>query len=621
MSQSTSFSSGREDKQRVKEATDIVDLVGSYLQLRRQGSMYVANCPWHDDHRPSLQVHPARQTWKCWVCDIHGDVFSFVMRRENVGFREALEILAERAGIRLTSRPQPKTVEGHPNDKPTLLKAMDWAAQQYQKCLRESPEAEGARIYLQQRGITQAAIDQFKIGFAPNQWSWLLDLGKSTNFSPEVLAACGLVSKNQRSDGWYERFRGRIMFPIFDLQDRPIAFGGRILPEIAASEEASQDRPPAKYINSPETKLYSKADNLFGLNLARASLNRDQHLIIVEGYTDVIGSWLAGIENVAAVCGTALGPRQIQIIKRFANEITLVLDGDEAGQRRTNELLELFIEFDVDLRILILPDGSDPFDYLQDHGANEFRHLVNDAVDALQYKIEAETRGVNVVHDTHRANRALENILRTMAAAPVAMASSSGSRMRQQQVLTQLAQRFQVELETLRHRLDELRVQAKSRSRTAEPSRPAPTLASLRSPEKELIQILLRAPALKAQIIENISPDQFVPGPCRDIYELVCQCVHDGSEATYDNLMVQLESPELKNLLDQMDEESQAKQLHTQEEYSNQLAVVISTFEQEVHRQDDRQARSQLSNPEIDDQEESLILEQLFQKTKQRQGL
>ena len=299
-----------DDKDRVKQATDIVDLVGAYLQLRRQGSMYVALCPWHQDKKPSLQVNPSRQSWKCWVCNVGGDVFSFIEKRENIDFRQALEMLAERAGIPLSGHQRPKTVAGDPNDKPTLFQAMDWAKLQFHRCLLNDAAAEPARRYLAARGITEQAIQEFLIGFAPNAWSWLIERSKPAGFSPEVLQACGLVLQRDGNRGWYERFRGRVMFPIHDTQDRAIAFGGRILPEIAEEEP---DKTPAKYINSPETKLYSKSDNLFALNLARKALREDRHLIIVEGYTDVIGTWIAGIENVSAVCGTALNQRHIPV--------------------------------------------------------------------------------------------------------------------------------------------------------------------------------------------------------------------------------------------------------------------------------------------------------------------
>ena len=220
-------------KDRVKRATDIVDLIGAEINLRRQGSIFVGNCPWHDDSRPSFQVNPNRQSWVCYPCDVRGDVFDYVMRREGVDFREALVMLAERANIPVTTF-QKKVVKGSPQDKPTLYKAMAWVEEEYHQCLLHGQSAEPVRGYLKDRGITQESIDTFKIGFAPLSWTWLLDRARDTSYSPEVLEACGMVLPN-KSGGWYERFRGRVLFPIRDTQNRCIAFGGRVVPGISVS--------------------------------------------------------------------------------------------------------------------------------------------------------------------------------------------------------------------------------------------------------------------------------------------------------------------------------------------------------------------------------------------------
>ncbi len=612
---------GFDDKDGVRQATDIVDLVGGYLQLRRQGGIYLAQCPWHDDHRPSLQVNPARQSWKCWVCDIGGDAFSFVMKREGLDFRQALELLAERAGISLAHRPVAKTVAGNPNDKPTLYRAMAWAAAEYHKCLKSDPAAEPARRYLAMRGINDAAVEKFQTGFAPNSWSWLRDRGTAAGFAPEVLGACGLLASGER--GWYERFRGRLMFPIQDVQDRVVAFGGRILPEIA-EEESSSGHAPAKYINSPESLLYSKSDQLFGLNIARHAMSSDRRLIIVEGYTDVIAAWMAGIENAAAVCGTALNQRHIRLIRRFADGITLVLDGDAAGQRRTNEILEQFVAADVDLRIMTLPEGQDPCDFLQARGAADFRRRVDEAVDALEHKIVVETTGIDPVRDTHAANLALENILRTIAASPGGVGKAASSRLRTQQVLTRLSHTFQIDLESLHRRLVELGRRTRRDPVAAnekEAARPRLRFSDLRIHERELLQILLRDGELLDCVIENIGPDEFLPGPCREIYQLVCECYHTGEPANYETLMLRLEDADLKQLLDRLDEESQAKVLKTEVELPLQLTSVMNAFERQRGDLDKRQSLASLAEPQLNPTEEARILERMFQQARERQGI
>ena len=356
-------------REQIRQSTDIVELIGSYLQLRRQGRGFVALCPWHNDKRPSLQVNPQRQSWKCWVCDVGGDAFSFVMQREGVDFREALQILADRAGIELTRNRQPKAPPGSPQDKRTLYRAMQWAEEQFHSCLLHAGEAGPARDYLQKRSISAESMERFRLGFSPPGWSWLLDRARATEFSAQVLEAVGLCARSEKTGGYYDRFRDRVLFPIRDLQSRPIAFGGRILP-------GEGEGKAAKYINSPETRLFSKSDNLYGLDVARDIVAKQREVVVVEGYTDTVIAHQFGVTNAVAVLGTALGPRHIQILRRFADRIVLVLDGDEAGRRRTNEILELFLAAQVDVRILTLPQGLDPADFLLESGAEAFQELL-----------------------------------------------------------------------------------------------------------------------------------------------------------------------------------------------------------------------------------------------------
>ncbi len=250
-----SFIVDNEVKDRVRSAVDIVDLVGSYTELRRQGRGFVAQCPWHDDRRPSLQVNPERQSWKCWVCDLGGDVYSWMMQREGVSFPEALRMLAERAGI--TLEPMQRAAisnfsHGANDDKKLLYDAMAWAVQQYHQFFMNAPEAEKAREYLIDRGLSNDSLQKFRIGYAPDSWNWLIDRAKSSAVSVKALEAVNTVVRNDRGSH-YDRFRGRILFPIHDPQGRPIALGGRIVPGL------SSDREQAKYINSTETRLYSKA--------------------------------------------------------------------------------------------------------------------------------------------------------------------------------------------------------------------------------------------------------------------------------------------------------------------------------------------------------------------------
>ena len=336
----------------------------------------------------------------CWVCNIRGDVFDFVIRKEGVDFFEALKILADRAGIAVNPTRQ-KAVQGSPGDKQTLYRAMQWAVERFHQYLLDATDAQPVRDYLQQRGISAAAVEQFRLGFAPLKWSWLADQASSTEFSLKVLEACDLVRRSERTGSHYEPFRGRLLFPIFDTMNRAIAAGGRVVPGVVDGTSEMG----AKYVNSRETRLFSKSETLYGLNLAKEH-SRSRSLTIVEGYTDVIAAWQAGLQDVVACLGTALNQKHLRLIKRFADRITLVLDGDNAGRQRANEVVDLFVANDIDLRVLTLPDGQDPLDFIQGQGADSFRNLVDHAADAIEHKIRTETAGVDLVRDTHAANRA-----------------------------------------------------------------------------------------------------------------------------------------------------------------------------------------------------------------------
>lgn len=447
--------SWQEVKEQVRQATNIVDLLGGYLELRRQGAAYLARCPFHDDKKPSLNINPAKQYWRCFVCDIGGDVFDFVMRKERVTFPEALRMLADRANIQLVPL-GPQAKPGSPDDKQTLFQAMAWAEKQFVECLRSSDGGE-ARRYLADRGIDEDSVRRFQIGYSPPSWQWLLDRARGTSFSPVILEACGVSGRSQTTGKYYDRFRGRVIFPIHDSVGRPIAFGGRVMPGPGSENTA-------KYVNSPETRLFTKSDNLYALDVAKDAIGKQRSIVVVEGYTDVVLAHQCGVGNVVAVLGTAINARHLALMRRFADTIYLVLDGDKAGQRRTNEVLELFVAHQVDLRIATLPDGLDPADFFLRFSADQFRQRLSEAVDALEHRFRASTHGINKTFDTHQANRALEEILTTIARGRLGQGGSSGiggggpvrDTLREQQMLTRVAREFGVEQESLRSRVQDL---------------------------------------------------------------------------------------------------------------------------------------------------------------------
>ncbi len=585
-------------KERVRQAVDIVDLVGQHIDLRRQGRIYVGICPWHPDSRPSLQVNPDRQSWKCWVCDIGGDIFSFVMKRESVEFREAIEMLADRAGIVLAPAGKP-VAPGSPDDKSALYRVMAWAAQQYHEHLLESSEAAGARDYLARRGITPASFERYKLGFAPPSWQWLLDRAARQSIPVPLLNATGLVTQSEKSGRWLDRFRGRAIFPILDLQSRPIALGGRILPELA-------DEKTAKYINSPETKLFSKSEQLYGLNWARDAVVRERNVMVMEGYTDVVITQQAGIGQAVAVLGTALGPRHLPLLKRFTDRITLILDGDSAGQRRANEVLELFITNQVDLRIVTLPDNLDPCDYVLQHGADALLEHAGEAPDAWEHRIRMETRGIDLLRDTHAANRALESLLATLARSSQGPpAGQAAHRIREQQILNRLAREFRLDEGELRERVLEQRAKATAPAapRVPEPvasfpSEPKPRLEPV---ERELFEMLLQVPAYVPVVLDRIDVTELRTSTARDIYRQVGQLAAADAAVDFNSLLLAFDDPQMKSLLVELDESGRSKQ---QVDYNMLLEDLILAFSRRITEETLRRQQAALESEELSEQEQ-----------------
>ena len=455
------FDSSFDAKEQVRQAIDIVDLLGKYnLQLRRQGRGYVTHCPWHDDTRPSLQVNPERQSWKCWPCDIGGDIFSFVMKMEGVDFPEALAMLADRAGIKLQKpvarqrawpiRFPAASTSARSTRRPPGSSASITSA----SCTRPRPNRPGSTF--KSAASRAESIERFQLGFAPLDRDWILKQAGGSSSRAKVLETIGVLRRSSAGGSLYDLFRGRGLFAIRDAQGRPVGMGGRLLPGVETFL-------PGKYVNSPETPLFRKSHLLYGLDLAKEAIHKSKSgsktALVMEGYTDVIIAHQFGFTNAVAVLGVALGETHIKILKRFVDRIILVLDGDEAGQKRANEVLELFVAQQVDLQILTLPDDLDPCDFLQQRGAEAFAELLaTGTVDALDHAFRSATRGLDLDRDVHGASQALERLIAILAKAPrLRPDTTSEDRLREEKFLQRFAALFRVSETEVRRRLTTLR--------------------------------------------------------------------------------------------------------------------------------------------------------------------
>jgi DNA primase len=366
--------SATDGKSAVLAAVDIVELIGQSVKLKRRGKDYVGLCPFHSEKTPSFKVDPAKQFFYCFGCKASGNAIEFVIRRDRVEFKDALQILARHANIDL---PRSGVSKEKSSERQALLDAHSAAAALFEKLLAHRQMGQAARDYLKQRGFTDDAVKQFRIGVAPESWDFLLKNDAMRKFPPILLQQAGLVKARENGSGFYDTFRNRLMFPIKDESGRIIAFGGRAMP-------GSQD--PAKYLNSPETPLFSKSKSIFGIDLARQKIVESRTAAVVEGYTDVVMAHQYGATNVVSILGTAMTEQHIAVLRRFADRIVLLFDADTAGDAAVNRAVELFLTQPVEIAIASMPEGVDPDEYLLKHGLEEFNGLLSGANDALTYK-------------------------------------------------------------------------------------------------------------------------------------------------------------------------------------------------------------------------------------------
>ncbi len=374
-----------QDRDRVLAASDIVDIVGQHVALRPSGKEHKCLCPFHEDRNPSMYVSPQKQIFKCFVCGAGGSVFDFVMRYHKMTFPEALKFLAQRAGIELTPWKQGHRSQGAdgqgdngPSEKERIAKASEQAVSFFTAMLRHEQHGSVGRAYIEKRGISDAMIERFQIGVAPDRWDGLSAMIGSKKWDLKAFELARLVSARKSGDGWFDLLRNRLVFPICDALGRPVAFGGRRL----------NDEEEPKYLNSPEHALFHKSATLYGLHLAKQDIIRTKTAVLVEGYTDVIACHQHGATNVVAALGTALTPDHARVLKRFCERVILVMDGDSAGQKAADRALEVFLTADLDVSMAVIPEGRDPDDLLKREGLAGWEAVLGGAIDSMRFYYE-----------------------------------------------------------------------------------------------------------------------------------------------------------------------------------------------------------------------------------------
>ena len=545
------------DIDRVREAADLVALIGEHMPLRPKGREHIGLCPFHDDHSPSLTVvtHKGNAFYKCHSCGASGDVFNFVMDYHKMTFPEALQYLAERTGITLTptaSRPAESAGPSHAD----LRRANELAAAFYRDTLKHGRHGAEARAMIAARGIDDQTAEAFRIGAAPPEWDELGRHARGRGISRDVLRVAGLIKQRADGEGHYDAFRHRLMFPICDELGRPVAFGGRQL---------DPDDGP-KYLNSPDTPLFNKSRTLYGLHLAKRPIIAAGRAIVTEGYTDVVACHQAGLRNVVATLGTALTRDHVRMLKRICGEVVVVFDGDEAGQRAADRAVELFFAEPVDVRICVLPEGIDPAQMLgRPEGLRQFEAALEASHHALDYKVSRFRGQLEGATGLGARHRCLETLLVDLAA----LGFSSLPGVRKAPVLERVSELLGVpatEIERALPRGGSVGgpIAAPSAEEAAESalfeSEAAGATPARRRAEHELLGALIFQPSLRHQPVDTgdgsdatvmgrVRPEHFSDPVARRIAGAVWPRLDADEPFTVQQLMSELDHPQLRKLV------------------------------------------------------------------------
>ncbi|MFA6272184.1 MAG: DNA primase [Patescibacteria group bacterium] len=479
----------------IKNRLDIKEVIQEYIQLKKAGSNLKAVCPFHGEKTPSFMVSPEKQIWHCFGCGEGGDIFGFIQKIEGIEFPEALRILAKRAGVEIT-RQDPQLQ----NRKTRLLDICKVTASYFNKVLLDSSQAEFARNYLKQRSIDSDAVDRFKIGYSPDSWDALSIFLKKKGYSEEEIFLAGLTVKKDKGVGYYDRFRGRLMFPIYDVHGNTVGFGGRVL---------EQKEEGAKYINSPQTLIYDKSNVLYGLDKSKTSIRKKGEVIIVEGYTDCISAYQADITNVVASSGTALTEGQVLLLKRFTENLVMSFDHDAAGAEAAKRGIEIALANELNVKVVELPTGKDPDECIKNNKEG-FIQAVKDAKPYLEYYFDSTFQNFNSanVQDKKKAAGILLPII-----------AKIGDTIEQAHWLKELSKRLDVEESILRDRLPTNIERNRTVKRDDSSEQKVKITDRFYRVGEELLSLLISFPDSLAIAVDKLLPEYFTGGKQAELYK------------------------------------------------------------------------------------------------------
>jgi len=492
----------------VRDSVDIYDVVSGYVSLKKAGKNWLGLCPFHSEKTPSFNVNPAKQIFHCFGCGVGGDAFKFLELQEGLNFPEAVKQLASRAGITLPeSRPRADEKKSD-DERKALLKIIAEAADYFLREL-EGPAGSAARAYLAKRGLTETVIRDFSLGYARPEWDGLLKHLRQKGHPPTLLEKAGLIVKRSEGEGHYDRFRGRIIFPIRDISGHVIAFGGRVM-----------DDSLPKYLNSPETPLYSKSNVLYCLDQAKEPARKQGYFIIVEGYLDAIACHQYGAKNAVATLGTALTDGHLRLMRRFAQKLMLIFDPDPAGVKATLRGFELFAGSGMKVNVVSLPDGDDPDTFLKKNGYEAFASCLKGSVKFMDFVLGQVVRSGSTASIDEKVEQAGE-MLGFIAKLP--------SGIERDHYLKRTAEALDVDEGLLRQEMTKQRTaHAGPRERTAAGT--PPHKGQRPRAEEMLIHLMLRDETIARTLSEQITPEDFTDPLYRRAAERIFSVMKSGGE-------------------------------------------------------------------------------------------
>lgn len=495
--------------EQIRAASDIVEVIGACLPLKKAGANFVALCPFHREKSPSFNVNPARQIFHCFGCHKGGDVFAFVKEYENIAFVEAVKRLAERAKIPLELEP------GAPGAAPrqlkdALLRIHEQLTQRWQNCLASEAAGQGARDYLARRGVSPEAVKLFRLGAAPEAWDDTVNWARSKGYDLADVEKAGLIVRKEGADRYYDRFRGRLMFPICDEQGRVIAFSGRVLDPGAKA---------AKYVNSPETPVFTKSKVFFGLDKSKRAILEAGRAIVCEGQLDLIACFTAGVKNVVAPQGTAFTAEHARILKRYVNEVVLCFDSDDAGQEAAARSLDALLASGLAVRVAVVPAPHDPDSFIREAGGEAFAALLAGAQGFFDHHLQRLCCLNDIATDRGRGA-----VAREMAEALF----KTGSAVTIDAFAQKTALRLGVRPEAVRAEFERFRRRAAPAPAEETHAGEAPALAPPSMLEDWLLKILLKHPGLLPWTVEHLAPEWIEHPAARMVVDAMFAARHAG---------------------------------------------------------------------------------------------